>query len=82
MSTPTPGDRDLAVEALRQALCSLPRYSFHRDEAGNVRRVPDRAGHWIDFQAAHELFDPEVVDALLARSAARAIIAKTSGSAS
>lgn len=69
-------DYDKAVEALRRALCALPKFSFHRDEAGNVRRVPDRCGRWIDWQSAHELFDPVVVDRLVAESQAKAAIQK------
>lgn len=67
---PKPDSRayDAAVEALRRALNALPRFSFLLDEKGNVRRVPDRSGRWIDWQSAHELFDPEVVDALLEKS--------------
>lgn len=33
---------------------------------GGVSREQDRTGRWIDFQAAHELFDPVAVDAACA----------------
>lgn len=84
MSTPGPEVRayDEAVEALRRALNALPRYSFLLDSSGNVRRVPDRHGCWIEWQAAHELFDAEVVDGLIAKEAARAAISKATGGAS
>lgn len=76
---PDSRDYDEAVEALRRGLNALPRFSFLLDEKGNVRRVPDRSGRWIDWQSAHELFDPEVVDALIAKRAADAAIDKASG---
>lgn len=72
-------DYDEAVEAVRQGLNALPRYSFLLELNGNIRRVPDRCGRWIDWQSAHELFDPEMVDALLAKLRARAAIAKATG---
>lgn len=79
----TPGtesrEYDEAVEALRQGLNALPRYSFLLGDKNNVCRVPDRCGRWIDWQSAHELFDPEMVDALLAKLRARAAIAKATG---
>lgn len=75
-----PRGYDHAVEALRLGFCALPRFSFLLDDKGNVRKVPDRAGHWVDFQAVHELFDPVMVDALLAKFATRAAIARASGS--
>ncbi len=58
--------RDAAFEAVRKKLCALPRYSFVLDDDGLVRRVQDRTGNWIEFDAAHELFDPVAVDAALA----------------
>jgi hypothetical protein len=70
---------DEAVEALRRGLCALPRFSFLIDEKGNVQRVPDPVGRWIDWMSAHELFDPEVVDALIAKYAAGVAIKKASG---
>ena len=81
---PAPDSReyDAAVEALRRALNALPRFSFLLDEKGNVRRVPDGLGRWIDWQSAHELFDPEVADALIAKHAAGAAISKASGDGS
>lgn len=69
-------ERDEALEAVRRAICALPRYSFFRDELGNVRRIPDKCGNWIDWQQAHELFDPIVVDALVAKEKSRFAIAK------
>ena len=67
---------DEAIEALRQVFCGLQRYSFHTDGQGGVRRVPDRYGNWVEFQSAHELFDPVMVDAAIAKLLAkRAIVA-------
>ena len=57
--------RDAAFEAVRKKLCALPRFSFLSDRFG-VRRVPDKSGSWIAFDAAHELFDPVAVDAAIA----------------
>ena len=71
---------DHAVEVLRQGFCSLPRFSFLLDDKGNVRRVQSKIGNWVDFQQVHELFDPEMVDALLARSAACAAIDRAGAS--
>ncbi|WP_223306440.1 hypothetical protein [Achromobacter insolitus] len=59
-------DRDAAFEAVRKRLCALPRYSFWIGDHGGVKRVEDRSGAWIDFDAAHELFDPVSVDAAIA----------------
>lgn len=58
--------RDSAFEAVRKRLCALPRYSFWQDDNGGVKRVNDRSGNWIEFDAAHELFDPVCVDAAIA----------------
>lgn len=58
--------RDAAFEAVRKRLCAIPRYSFYLDDDGVVRRVEGRSGNWIEFDAAHELFDPVAVDAALA----------------
>ena len=58
--------RDAAFESVRKKLCALPRFSFLSDGYGAVRRVPDKSGSWIAFDAAHELFDPVAVDAALA----------------
>lgn len=55
------------MEALRRGLNALPRYSFHFRDGGGVVRVPDRSGAWIEWQAAHELFDAEVLAGLLAK---------------
>lgn len=54
--------RDEAFEAVRRVFCKLPRFSFLLDQKGNVCRVPTRTGNWVEFQAAHELFDPVCVD--------------------
>jgi hypothetical protein len=62
--------RDAAFEAVRQRLCKVPRWSFHLDSRGNIRRVDDASGNWIEFSAAHQLFDPVAVDAALAAQAA------------
>lgn len=61
-------DRNAAFEAVRKRLCVLPRYSFWiGGPYGGVRRVQDRTGNWIDFDAAHELFDPVNIDAAIAQ---------------
>lgn len=58
--------RDVAFEAARKQLCKLPRYSFFAGAAlGSVRRAEDSSGNWIEFDAAHALFDPVSVDAAL-----------------
>ena len=58
--------RDLVAEAIRKQFVKLGRYSFLLDDKGNVRRVRDKIGHWVEFVKAHELFDPVCVDAALA----------------
>ncbi|WP_233714392.1 hypothetical protein [Bordetella hinzii] len=58
--------RNAAFEAVRQHLCKLQRYSFIVGPRGGVRRVKDRVGNWIEFDAVHELFDPVAVDAAMA----------------
>lgn len=73
--------RDALPEALRRELNELPRFSFLLDSKGNVVRRQDRTGRWIEWQAAHELFDAEMIDALLAKMQARAAIEKATGSA-
>lgn len=69
-TAPAAGDaraaRDSAFEAVRKGLCALPRYSFWNDDNGGVKRVNDRSGNWIEFDAAHELFDSVAVDAAIA----------------
>lgn len=55
--------RDADFEAVRKVLCKLPKYSFIPNEAGNVRRVNDASGNWVEFDAVHKLFDPVAVDA-------------------
>ncbi|WP_249291992.1 hypothetical protein [Achromobacter ruhlandii] len=59
-------DRGAAFEAVRKRLCALPRYSFWNGDNGGVKRVNDRSGNWIEFDAAHELFDSVAVDAAIA----------------
>ena len=59
---------DAAFEAVRKRLCAVQRYSFVLDDDGLVRRVRDRVGNWIEFDAAHELFDPAAVDAARAHA--------------
>ncbi|WP_289241832.1 hypothetical protein [Delftia sp.] len=67
-------ERDEAFEAVRQRLCKLPKYSFILADgdggAVGVARRKDGSGRWIEFQAAHELFDPVAVDAAIAARAA------------
>lgn len=58
--------RDAAFESVRQRLVKLPRYSFHlRFDSFTPQRVNDPAGNWIEFDAAHQLFDPVAVDAAI-----------------
>jgi hypothetical protein len=54
--------RDQLTEAIRQAICKLPRYSFllHR---GGVTRVHDASGRWAELDEAAALLEPERVDA-------------------
>lgn len=73
-------DYDEAVEALRKAMCALPRYSFLLNSGGGVIRSDDHSGRWIEWAEVHKLFDPEVVDALVAKSQAATALAKASGS--
>ena len=61
--------RDAAFEAVRKAFCKLQRYSFFLDGAGNVRRCADHCGNWVEFDAAHTLFEPQSVDAAIAAQA-------------
>ncbi|MNU08203.1 hypothetical protein D3C72_2541380 [compost metagenome] len=56
---------------MRKSLCALPRYSFWIGPRGGVRRIQDRTGNWIDFDAAHELFDPVNIDAALEQQSKR-----------
>lgn len=58
---------DQAIEALRRGFCKLPRFSFMKDAQGSVRKVPDKTGNFVEFTSAHELFDPVMVDSLLAK---------------
>ena len=66
---------DEAVEALRQELNKLPRFSFFTDGTDGVVRVNDRSGRWIEWQSAHEMFDAEFVDCAIAAMQARRAIA-------
>lgn len=52
------------IELLRRALNKLPRYLFLKDKNGNVRKVLDSTGNYIDWNEAHALFDPEYIDNL------------------
>jgi hypothetical protein len=70
---------DEAIEALRRAFCALPRWSFHLDSRGNVRRVEDRSGNWVEFSQVHELFDAEMVDAALAKMRTAEAVKKAKG---
>ena len=76
MSAPEKREYDEAVEALRKALCALPRYSFLLNAGGGVSRVEDRSGRWIELDEAHKLFDPEMADWLIAKEQSMAAIAK------
>ena len=58
--------RDAAFEAVRKKFCKLQRYSFFLDDKGNVRRVPQFTGNWVEFESVHTLFDPASVDAAIA----------------
>lgn len=62
--------RDAAFEAVRKEFCRLQRYSFLLDDDGNVRRVPQFSGNWVEFEAVHTLFEPEAIDAAIAAHAA------------
>ncbi len=73
-------DYDEAVEALRKAMCALPRYMFLLDSGIGVSRVEDRSGRWIEWDEVHKLLDHEVVDELVAKSQAAMALAKASGS--
>lgn len=77
-SHPSPESRpyDEAVEALRHRVNELPRYSFWVGERGGVTKVADPHGRWIEWDAMHQLFDPDVVDAAIAKLNARAAIKK------
>lgn len=66
--------RDNAIESVRKAMCALPRYSFLLNSSGGVSRVEDCAGRWIEWDEAHELFDPEMVAWLLSKAEAEAAI--------
>jgi len=66
-----PAGRNEAFEAVRKKLCALPRYSFLIGPHGGVKRYENRSGNWIEFDAAHDLFDPVAVDAALSASQQR-----------
>jgi len=59
-------ERDNLIEELRKIICKLPKYSFLSSPEGGVRRVSDRSGRWIEFDAVHELLDPVAIDAIAA----------------
>ena len=60
---PAPNALDAAFEAVRTQLRNLPKYSFVIDRLfGTVTRKEDRCGNWIEFDAAHKLFDPGAVE--------------------
>lgn len=63
--------RDAAFEAVRKKFCKLQRYSFLLDGSGNVRRVPQFTGNWVEFESVHTLFDPVAVDAAITAQAAK-----------
>lgn len=73
-------DYDEAVEALRKAMCALPRYSFLLNSGGGVGRVEDRSGQWVEWHEVYKLFDPDTVDWLVAKSQAAAVVTKASRS--
>lgn len=58
-------DAQTVASAIRQRILSLPRFSFLSPAGGGVRRVPDRAGNWIEWDAAAALCELESVDAML-----------------
>ena len=64
-------DRDAGFEAVRKSLCALQRYNFWIDPSGGVKRIEARSVNWIDFDAAHELFDPVNIDAAIAEQSQR-----------
>ena len=76
---PDEGNYTEPVEALRQGLNELPRFSPLLDQAGNVVRVPDSSGRWIEWHAAHSLFDAEMIELLLAKMRARAALSRIKG---
>lgn len=51
------------IRGCAQAALWVQRYSFVLDDDGLIRRVQDRVGNWIEFDDAHELFDPVAIDA-------------------
>jgi hypothetical protein len=71
-------DYDEAVDALRKAMCALPRYSFLLNSGVGVSRVEDRSGRWIEWDEVQKLLDHEAVDELVAKSQAAAVLAKVS----
>lgn len=66
------------MELLRNAFCKLQRYSFHL-VSGGVRRVPERYGNWVEFDAGHQLFDAEVLAGLQAGAQAEQVVARAKG---
>lgn len=69
-------ERELLIEALRRALLDEARYSFHLNNGGGVSRVKDASGRWIERDRIHYLFDPEVVDGLIAKEVTRRALEK------
>lgn len=43
-------------------ICRLPTYSFMRDAYGNIRRVADSTGQWIDKSSVQEIIDNAETD--------------------
>lgn len=62
------------IEAIRQVFNELPRYSFYLSDPPGVVRVPSRYGNWVEWDAAHCLFDREAVDAAVAKLRAKRAI--------
>jgi hypothetical protein len=76
---PVTQSRDAVMEAVRKGFCELQRYSFLKDATGGVRRVPDRSGNWVEHDEVHKLFDPEMVDALIAKDITWQALSKAAG---
>lgn len=71
--------QDEVMEAIRLAFVQLPTYSFLKNASGAVVRQRSKAGDWVNFQDAHELFDAERVDGLLAKLRADRALTKAIG---
>lgn len=63
----TKDSRDKAFEAVRKELCKLQKYSFLPNGKYSVIAQKDSCGNWIDFDDAHCLFDPVVVDYIISK---------------